>query len=183
MSLIELLIVTLVLGIVMLVVTLILTSSSHAQAKTAARASIQGACREAMSLMSTELRQAGADPKNPPAGVTAIVYGDSVTIHVRSDLNGDGVIETAEPSEDVTYSFNPTTQVITRDPGSGPSTVLANVSNMRLSYFDSSNNPLAALPLSAADAAAVHSIALSITSVGQGAQPITLSTQILLRNR
>ena len=182
-TLIELLVATSVLALVILIVILILTSSSHAQAKTARRAFIQAGCREAVSLMSTELRQAGADPSNPPVGVVAIVYGDSVKVHERSDLNGNGVIETAEPSEDVTYNYDPVAQAITRDPGAGPAVILDKVTGFVLSYYDVNNNPLTALPLSAADAAAVHAIGLSVTSVDQDSHPITITTRITLRNR
>ena len=42
--------------------------------------------------MEIELRQAGADPSTPPVGVVGIVSADSVSIRVRADLNGDGVL-------------------------------------------------------------------------------------------
>lgn len=183
MTLIELMIATSVLTLVIIAVILLLTSSSHAQAKTAHRVSIQSGCRETLALMTTELRQAGADPSNPPVGVLAVVYGDSVTLHIRSDLNGNGTIETVEPSEDVTYSYNPATSVITRDPGAGAAVILDKVTGFRFTYFDITNQPLVALPLSITDAAAVHSVGLSITSVNQDSRPITINTRVTMRNR
>jgi type IV pilus assembly protein PilW len=182
MTLVELMVVTAILATVILTLTSILLSSSRVQSRTVRRAEVQADCRQAVSLISTELRQAGADPKNPPMGLVAIVAGDSVTIHTRADLNGDGAIETAEPSEDVTYHYDAANQVITRDPGTGAVVMLSNVTAMTLSYFDTSNLAVTPLPLSATDAARVHSIGLTITSLDRDSQPLTLTTRVTLRN-
>ncbi len=74
--------------------------------------------------MPTELRRAGADPNIPPVGIVGVSSADSVTVRVRGDLNGDGVIQTTEPSEDVTYSYVAATGVPSRNPGSGVQEVL-----------------------------------------------------------
>lgn len=182
MTLIELMIVTAILATVILTLTSILLSSSRVQSRTVRRAEVQADCRQTISLISTELRQAGADPRNPPVGVVAIVAADSTTIHTRADLSGNGAIETTEPSEDVTYSYDAANRLITRDPGTGPVTMLSNVTDMRLTYFDTSNLPVTPLPLSAADAARVHSIGLTITSLDRDSQPLTLTTRVTLRN-
>ncbi len=165
-----------------LIATSILLSSSRVESRTVKRASVQAGARQTISLMTTEMRQAGADPSIPPVGIVAIVGADSQTLHVRADLNGDGVIQTAEPSEDVTYAYDSTARVITRNPGSGASPLLTHVTAMGFTYFDSANQPLAALPLSAADAALVHAIALTITCEDRDSQPITLTTRVTLRN-
>jgi hypothetical protein len=104
-------------------------------------------------------------------------------IRVRADLNGDGVIQTTEPSEDVTYRYNDTTRVVTRDPGSGPAPMLSNVTAMQLTYFDAANQPLATLPLTSADAARVSAIGLTLTTSNRDSRSITLTTRIALRNR
>jgi type II secretory pathway pseudopilin PulG len=182
MTLVELLIAVGILGIVILTTTTILLSSSRVESRTARRATVQSGARQAISLMETELRQAGADPSIPPVGIVGIVSGNAHAVRVRADLNGDGVIQTTEPSEDVTYAFNDTTHVVTRDPGSGAALILANVTAMDLTYFDDANQPLTALPLSAADAARVHAIALTLTSEDRDSQPLTLTTRITLRN-
>ena len=183
MTLVELLITTAILGIVLLVVTGIMLSSSRLETRTVRRATVQAASRQALALMTTELRQAGADPGNPPAGVVGIVSADSNQVRVRADLNGDGAIQTAEPSEDVTYSYNDTTNSISRNPGSGPTDLISNVTDMRLSYFDAANQPITPLPLSTANAARVTAIGLTITSESRDSHPITLTTRITLRNR
>jgi prepilin-type N-terminal cleavage/methylation domain-containing protein len=182
MTLVELMVVAGILATVLLILTSILLSSSRVQSRTVRRAEVQADCRQTVSLISSEIRQAGADPRNPPMGVIAIVSADSISIHTRADLNGNGAIETTEPSEDVTYRFNPGTRVITRDPGTGPVALLANVTSMSLSYFDAANLPVTPLPLSAVDAARVRSVGMTITSLDRDSQPLTLTTRITLRN-
>lgn len=183
MTIIELLVTLGVLAIVVLALTTILFSSTRQSGQTAKRADVQAAARQAMALMTTELRQAGADPSIPPVGVLAIVSGDSVSVRVRSDLSGDGTIQTTEPSEDVTYSWDSATQVLSRNPGAGATALGSNVTDMRLRYFAADGSALTALPLSTTDAALVTSIDVSLTVTEDGAQPITLSTRVNLRNR
>ncbi|MCC6650042.1 MAG: prepilin-type N-terminal cleavage/methylation domain-containing protein [Candidatus Eisenbacteria bacterium] len=182
MTLVELLVTAAILGTVMLVASTIMMGSSRMESRTSERATVQGGARQALSLISTELRQAGADPSSPPVGIVGIVSADSLRIRVRADLNGNGTIQTAEPSEDVTYAYNDTTGTITRDPGTGPVVLLANVTAMTLQYFDSANQPITGFPLSTTDAARVHSIGLSFTSEVRQSQPLTLSTRVTLRN-
>lgn len=183
MTLVEMLVTASILGMVLLLVTGILINTSRVESRTMRRAEVQASSRQALSLMTTELRQAGADPRTPPAGIVAIVTADSHLVRVRADLNADGSIQTTEPSEDVTYRWNDSTRVVTRDPGSGPATILANVTSMRLTYFDSANQPLGPLPLSAANAAKVVALGLTLTAEDRDSSPLALDTRITLRNR
>lgn len=183
MTMVELLVTMTILGVVMLVVTGILLSSSRVESRTVRRAEVQASSRQALALMTTELRQAGADPGSPAAGITAVVSADSQLVRVRADLNGNGTIQTAEPSEDVTYRFVDTTGVVTRDPGSGPATILSNVRSLRFTYFDAAGQPITPLPLSTANAARVTAIGLTVTTENRDSQPMTLATRITLRNR
>jgi type II secretory pathway pseudopilin PulG len=182
MTLIELLVAVGVLGIVLLAVMGISLSTSRLHGKLSRRAEVQMGARQGLSLLATELRQAGADPADPPIGVVGIVAAQSDLIHIRADLNGDGVIQTSEPSEDVTYRFDPVARAVLRDPGSGPQVVVPNVSAMALTYFDASNLPIGPLPLSATNAARVRTVGVSITSTERDSLAITLTTQIALRN-
>jgi type IV pilus assembly protein PilW len=183
MSLVESMVTVAILGIVILAVTSVLLSSSRVESRTMHRAEVQSSSRQAVALMSTELRQAGADPASPPLGIAGIVEATANLIRVRADLNGDRAIQTTEPSEDVTYRYNDTTNVVTRDPGSGPETIVANVTAMQLTYFDAANQQLGPLPLSVTNAARVNAIELTITSENQDSRAITLTTRITLRNR
>jgi Tfp pilus assembly protein PilW len=160
----------------------ILMTSRRIHSTTTHRVDLQAASRQTMAMMTSELRNAGADPSEPPVGITALVTADSATVHIRSDLNGNGSIQTAEPSEDVTYQFNKGPGTITRNPGSGAVIILDKVTNMRLSYFDGNGTPLTVLPLSASDAALVRSIGITMTCTEGDAQPLTLTTRISLRN-
>lgn len=183
MSLVEVMVVLGITMVVLGVVATVLYSSTRLSSRTSQRADIQGGSRQALAMMTTELRQAGSDPSIPPVGVVAIVSGDSVNIRVRSDLNGDGVLQTTEPSEDVAYRYSAATRVLSRDPGTGAVPYLTRVTAMRLTYFDNANAPILALPLNAGDAARVKSIGLDLTVAGGQAQPMTMSTRISLRNR
>lgn len=183
MTLVEIMISLVIFAIVIGALSTILFSSTRLGANTSQRAEVQGACRQALSLMTTELRHAGADPRIPPIGVVGIVYADSVSIHVRGDRTGNGVIETTEPSEDVTYSFVDSTNTLTRDPGAGAVPVLRNITDMRLTYFDASGAALTGFPLSTTDAALVQSIGVAITGREGDAAPFTLTSRVMLRNR
>lgn len=183
MTLVELLVTTSILGLVLVIVTGILLTSSRTESRTVSRAEAQAASRQALALMTTELRQAGADPSSPPVGVVAIVSADSNSVRVRSDLNGDGAIQTAEPSEDVTYTFVDSTDCLTRNPGSGAQVVLTGVSAMRLTYYDENGAVLGPLPLSSGAAARVKSVGLDISTRRRDTTPLTLTTRVHLRNR
>lgn len=183
MTMIELLVTTTILGVVLLIVTGIMLSSSRVESRTVRRAEVQASSRQALALMTTELRQAGADPGTPAAGIVAVVSADSHLVRVRADLNGDGTIQTAEPSEDVTYHFVDTTGVVTRDPGTGPATILTNVRALQFTYFDAASQPITPVPLNAANAARVAAIGLTVTTENRDSAPMTLATRISLRNR
>ena len=183
MTLIELLVGIAILAVVVATLTTILISSTHQGSQTSRRADVQGGCRQAISLMATEIRQAGADPSIPPVGVVGIVSADSASVHIRADLNGDGVIQTVEPSEDVTYSYDPVQHTVKRDPGTGPVAILSNVTAMNLTYYDNTNTQILPQPLSATDAARVTTIRISLTASEGDSSPITLNTTVNLRNR
>jgi type IV pilus assembly protein PilW len=183
MTLVELMVTVGVLGMVVIAMATIVISSNRMQSRTARRANVQADARQTLSIMSTELRQAGADPSNPPAGIVGIVSGDSVSIRVRSDLNGNGTIQTAEPSEDVTYAYVPASKTITRNPGAGASALMTHVQTMRLTYFASDGSAITALPLNATDAARVFTVGLTMTAEDRDSRPLTLTTRIHLRNR
>ncbi|HTO89888.1 MAG TPA: prepilin-type N-terminal cleavage/methylation domain-containing protein [Candidatus Sulfotelmatobacter sp.] len=182
LTLIELMVTVGVIGLVMVILSGILTSSSHLQSRTARRAAVQADSRQTLDLMGNELRQAGADPSMPPVGITGIQSADSLSVRIQADLNGDGVIQTAEPSEDVTYAYDAGQKAITRNPGAGAAVVMDHVTAMSFSYYDSSNNLLGPYPLSAANCALVHSIGVTITCEDKDSHPLTLTTRIGLRN-
>jgi type IV pilus assembly protein PilW len=182
LTLVELMVTVTVIGLVLAILTGVLSSTGRVQGRTVRRAAIQADSRQTLALMTNEIRQAGADPSMPPVGIVGIVSADSVSVHIRADLSGDGVIQTAEPSEDVTYAYNAGQQILTRNPGSGAVTLMSNVTAVRFSYYDDANQLVLPMPLSATDAARVHSIGLTITCENKDSTPLTLNTRIALRN-
>jgi prepilin-type N-terminal cleavage/methylation domain-containing protein len=180
-TLVEILVTVAILGAVMVILSTIMMSSNRTHRKTVRQAEIQTDLRQAIDLIAAELRQAGADSAS--VGILPVVYADSVQVHVRADLNSNGTIQTAEPSEDITYSYNTGSGSIMRNPGTGAVVMLPNVTAMQLRYFNAANQPLALLPLSAADRGLVHSIGLTITAADIDSLPVTLTTRITLRNQ
>ena len=183
MSLIELLITLAVLTAIMAVVTGVFLNTSRFEQRTVRRADAQTSLRQAITLMTTELRQAGVDPADPPIGLIGLVVAGTDSIRIRGDRNGNGVLETAEPSEQIAYRFDAANRRILRDPGAGPATLVNNVTALQLTYFDDTNTALTPLPLSAANAALVKSVGVTLTSEDRNGDPITLTSRILLRNR
>jgi len=182
-TMVELLVALSIMATVIAILAAVLIGSVHTQRETMSRAEIQAAARQTVALMATELRQTGADPRIPPVGVVGVAAADSTSVRIRADLNGDGAIGTTEPSEDVTYTYNPNTQTVSRNPGTGAQALQNHVTNLRFTYFDSEDAPLTSLPLSTTDRALVHSIGLTLTCDTPDSHPLTLTTRITLRNQ
>jgi len=183
MTLVELMVSIALLASVVAIISGVFLSTGRFQAKTVDRADVQTSANQGLSLMTTELRHAGADPADIPIGLIGIVSADQNSIRIRADLNADGVIQTAEPSEDVTYTYDSMEQGVFRDTGSGPALVVSNVTTLDLTYFDASNTQLTTLPLSSTDAARVRSVGVSMTALnGQGEENV-LTTRITRRNQ
>ncbi len=182
MTLVELMVVVTILGLVLATVMKITLASSRLHGKTSRLAGVQMNARRGLSLMEMELRQAGADPGEPQIGLAGLVAAQASMVHIRADLNGDGVIQTAEPSEDVTYNYDAAAKAILRNPGSGAQVVMPNVRAMTLTYFDGTNAVLGPLPLSVTNAARVRAVGLTVTAQDRDSMAITLNTRIALRN-
>lgn len=182
-TMVELLVGLSIMAVVVGILSTMLMTSNRTHQATVARAETQASSRTAMSLLTTELAQTGADPTIPPSGVVGIALADTQSIHIRADRNADGAIQTTEPSEDITYTYNPGTQILSRNPGAGAATLLTDVTNLRFTYFNAANQPLTSLPLNATDRGLVRSIGISLTCQEQGAHPLTLQTRITVRNQ
>lgn len=182
-SLVEVLVTLTILAVVAGVLSTVLLASNRTHIKSTRRAQIQGASRQAMSLLTSEIRNAGADPRIPAAGILGVVAADTHAVRVRADMNADGAISTTEPSEDITYTYDAANDRLTRNPGSGAVSALENVTDLRFTYFDLSNAPLVTMPLSATDRALVHSIGITLTTEDRDSSPFTLTTRVTLRNQ
>ena len=182
-TLIELMVTIGILAIVLAVLTTVLFSSTRQSGPDGEARRRAG--RHASGHVAHDDRAAPGrrGPEHPARRCARDRLGDSVNVRVRSDLNGDGVIQTAEPSEDVTYSYVDSIGVLTRNPGTGAARVISNVTDMRLTYYASDGSAITALPLSATDAARVTSIQVALTVAEDGARPLTITNRVNLRNR
>ena len=180
LTLVEVMMTLLIFATVLAVINNVFFTTQNLYSSTSQRANMQMNARTGMGVMMTEIRAAGCDPTE--MGLVAIVRATQDTVRVRSDLNGDGAITTAEPSEDVMYFYNPGNETVYRNSGAGAAAMIPNVSSMNFAYFDENNQPLTPLPLSAARAALVRSVEISITSETPKGGELNTSTRIGLRN-
>jgi len=183
-TLVEMVVTIIVLGIVLVVVNQVFFSSTRVYGNTSVRAGQQMSARAGLSVLVTELRTAGCDPTLPnigPIGLQPVTDGTPTSVHVQSDLNADGALQTAEPSDDVTYSYDAGQLALMRDPGTGPEVMVPNVTACQFTYFDVNNQELVA-PLSNADRGRVRSIGIAITTETERGGQMTATTRVALRN-
>ncbi|HET6462722.1 MAG TPA: prepilin-type N-terminal cleavage/methylation domain-containing protein, partial [Candidatus Krumholzibacteria bacterium] len=103
-TLIELVISIVIFGVVLVVLNTVFISSNRVYGQTTVRSRQQMSGRMGLSVMTTELRQAGCDPGN--AGIESVAVATAASTRVQMDYSGNGAIETAEPSETVTYTYD-----------------------------------------------------------------------------
>jgi prepilin-type N-terminal cleavage/methylation domain-containing protein len=179
LTMVELLISLVIFGVVMVVLNGVFIGSNRLYGQTAVRAGQQMNERVALSVMTSELRTAGCDPTQ--AGIVSFVDADAATVHVLSDFSGDGAIQTAEPSEDITYTYDENARTLTRDPGAGAQVVMRNVSEFQLRYFDGDGAELVP-PLTAAQRDLIRSVEIAVTTETRRGGEVTADTRVSLRN-
>jgi prepilin-type N-terminal cleavage/methylation domain-containing protein len=180
LTLVEIMMTLLILGVVMGVVTQVFFGTQGMYARTSQRADQQMSTRAGLTVMTEEIRRAGADPN--ATGIAALMTAETDTVRVRAELNDVDGIQTAEPSEDVTYYYDDVAGSIMRDNGTGSQPMIQNVTGFQIQYFDANNNTLGPLPLTTAQADDVRSVGLTIsTDTPQGGQ-LTVNTRVGLRN-
>lgn len=180
-TLVELMMTLLIFGVVLGVIGNVFFTTQGLYGRTSQRANQQMSVRSGLTVMVEEIRRAGADPLL--TGMAGLVTADSQTVHVRAELNDIAGIQTAEPSEDVTYTYDAAQEILFRDSGTGPLALINNVSDFRFQYFDGANVELLPLPLTAAQAGIVKSISiLIVTTTNQGGD-VSSSTRVGLRNQ
>jgi type IV pilus assembly protein PilW len=141
--------------------------------------------RNALEQMSRDLRSAGLDPTGGSgAGLT---LADTAEVDFTLDADADGAVSSTDPAESKRFRLNGTTIESYQAGSTGSWVPLADsVSGLTLSYYAcGQTSPMASLPLSSADRAAVVRIDISVTVGGSGG--ITLTRQetesVRLRNR
>jgi prepilin-type N-terminal cleavage/methylation domain-containing protein len=180
LTLVEIMMTLLIFGVVMGVVTNVFFGTQGMYSQTSQRADQQMSTRAGLTVMTEEIRRAGADPN--ATGIVALMSAEDDTVRVRAELNDVDGIQTAEPSEDVTYFYDGVTGAVMRDSGTGPQPMIQNVTAFQIQYFDVNNNLLGPLPLNNAQSGLVRSVGISVTTdTPQGGQ-MTVNTRVGLRN-
>lgn len=178
MTLVELMMAVLIFGIVLVVLNGVFFSTNRLYGNTTVRAGQQMNARAGLSVMETELRTAGCDPAQK--GIAPFVSADVADVHIQSDYDGNQVITTAEPSEDVHYYYDAGQQAVMRDPGTGPQVMIRDVTAFQLTYFDGNGQPIAA-PVGAGQLSDIRSIGISLSTQTRRGGDVTANTRVALR--
>ena len=171
-ALVELLVVTAVLGLVMAGTLGLLDAGMRGYALGAARIEAQQAARVGLERMAKELRQAGYDPAG--AGLGGIEVAEPTRLTFLADLNGNGVIDPTR--ERVTYVLRG--GVLRRDAGGGAQPIVEGVRRLELSYADRDG-------AATAEPTRVRAIRIRIETGGtrHGRAPgVVMDTEVALRN-
>ncbi len=182
LTMVELMMTLLIFGVILVVINNVFFTSQTLYNSTSTRANQQMSARAGLSVMQMELRQAGCDAEPDDAIEGRLVRATADSLRVVSDFNGDGVVSTAEPSEDVTYIYDADAETIFRDPGTGPQPLITDVQNYTVQFFDAQDNVLGPLPLTAAQTQRVRSMAIDITTSTRQGGDVTATTRIAFRN-
>lgn len=180
LTLVEVMMTLLIFAVVLAVVNNVFFTTQGLYTRTQQRAAMQMSTRAGLAVMMTELRSMGCDPTE--TGIAGMRSAHADTCRFQSDINGDGAIQTVEPSEDVVYYFDSDQEIVFRDPGTGPQIFITNVTQFTFQYFDSNNQVLGPLPLNNQLIAQVRSVGIAITAEAPRGGEINTTTRIGLRN-
>ena len=180
LTLVEVMMTLLIFAVVLAVVNNVFFTTQGLYTRTSQRAGLQMSTRSGLSVMMTELRAMGCDPTE--TGIAGLRSATADSCRFQSDINGDGAIQTAEPSEDIIYYYDPNQETVFRDPGTGAQTFITDVTQFAFQYFDENNQPLGPLPLDNQLIARVRSIGIAITAESTRSGEISTTTRVGLRN-
>src|SRR5215471_16340221 len=127
LTLVELLVTMVILGVVMGGVTRSFMNQRKLTSIQNQRLALIQQAQAAMDLLTRELRTAGTNP----TGATFVPVTYSPTqLEIRADLNGNGTTDTNnDPNEHLVYAYDSTNKRITRDAGSGAQPLVDNIQN------------------------------------------------------
>jgi prepilin-type N-terminal cleavage/methylation domain-containing protein len=180
LTLVEVMMTLLIFAVVLAVVNNVFFTTQGLYTRTQQRAGMQMSTRSGLAVMMTELRAMGCDPTE--AGIAGLRNAAADSCRFQSDINGDGAIQTVEPSEDIIYYFDPGQETVFRDPGTGPQAFITNVTQFSFQYFDNNNQPLGPLPLSTILISQVRSVGVAITAETTRGGEMNTTTRVGLRN-
>jgi prepilin-type N-terminal cleavage/methylation domain-containing protein len=180
LTLVEVMMTLLIFAVVLAVVNNVFFTTQGLYTRTQQRAEMQMTTRAGLAVMMTELRAMGCDPTE--SGIAGLRSATADSCRFQSDTNGDGAIQTTEPSEDIVYYFDPDQETVFRDPGTGPQVFITNVTQFAFQYFDANNQALGPLPLNNQLIPLVRSVGIAITAEAPRGGEINTTTRIGLRN-
>ncbi len=178
MTFTELMIALAIFGVLMVVIMGFLSGARNSYSDTRERAQYQQTMRAVMSLVTREIRSTGCDPGE--VGFDFFAVAGANQLQCRMDLNGDKDFADTGPDENISYSL--VNGDLIRNNGTGDQVILRGIQVLTFTYFDAAGNPLAAVPLSAANRALVRHVGVFIQGQTDRGEPVTYSTRIALRN-
>ena len=178
LTMVEIMMTLLIFATVLAVVNNVFFTTQKLYGSTSQRAGQQMNTRAGLGVLVMELRAAAMDPSG--TGVGQIVTADATQFRVQSDYNNDGNITTAEPSEDVTYTYNGTE--LQRNPGTGNQDMIPDVTNFAFTYFDANGVVLGPTPLTSANRDLIRSVGVIVRSTTVDGGDYDITTRIKLRN-
>jgi len=170
MTLAELLVSLAMLAFVLAAVFSVLHSALKTYGWGSARVESQQSARLALERMTTELREAGYDPRG--AGIQPIVTAQPTLVTFQRDLNGNGIVDATR--ERVTFVLRPRESVLRRDAGGGAQPIINGVRRFALSYFDRAGRPVS-------DPASVTLVRIHL-EVGPMGSVAAMQTDVSIRN-
>jgi prepilin-type N-terminal cleavage/methylation domain-containing protein len=180
LTLVEVMMTLLIFAVVLAVVNNVFFTTQGLYSRTQQRAAMQMGTRAGLAVMMTELRSMGCDPTE--AGIAGLRRATADSCRFQSDINGDGAIQTTEPSEDIVYFYDAGLETVFRDPGTGQQVFITNVTQFTFQYFDANNQVLGPLPLNNQLISQVRSVGILVTAEAPKGGEINTSTRIGLRN-
>ena len=181
MTLVELMVTLLIFGVISAVIFGFLTESRRSYAATRQKAQYQAGMRAVMSLMTREIRSAGADP-TAGAAFERFATATATQLRCRMDLNGDGDVADTSPDEDVTYTYDAAAGTLTRTAGGVDAVVLRGLNRVTFNYFDEDGDLLTAVPLGPVDRSLVRTVSLGLGGETDKHEPVEYDTRIMVRN-
>ncbi len=171
-ALAELLVVLAIVGLVLAALTGLLQQGEQVYRTGTARLEAQQNARVALERLGRELRYAGIDPRG--ARFPPLVNPTPTGFTIQNDLNGDGII--AGNRETITYSL--TGRTLRRNAGGGAQPIIEGVEALSFTYLDGEGDP-------ARTPGEIRTIVIAVTTGprGAGANGVSMTTQIRLRNR
>ena len=186
-TMLELLVAVVIGSLVLMAISTVYMSLSRSYTTQNVAANVQQAARAGVDYMVEDIVLAGLNPED--TGGFGVQSASSTSMHFTLDRNMNGDQDTTN-SEDITYSYDPTTNQLDQCLNalfgtSSCSVLLNNVSNVTFQYLDWNGNNLGD-PVVAADLDNIRTVIISMSvqepAGRDGTVTRTYSTRIRCRN-